>query len=150
MATELILLENVDNLGLVGESISVADGYARNFLLPRKLALPATQVNMRQLEVRKEKALQQYKEKRAVAENLAKELNDLGVVTVMANASDEQKLFGSITNVEISSALTESGYEINRRDILLKEPIKTLGLFEFKVKLHQDVSIDLKVMVSKA
>ena len=150
MGIELILLENVDDLGLVGDKVRVADGYARNFLLPRKLATPVTMINMRQLEVRKAKALEEYEKERNKAEGIATKLIELSAVTVMANASDEQKLFGSVTNIDIAEALTTSGFDIDRRKIFINTPIKTLGLFDFKIKLHQDVTVDLKVLVSKA
>ena len=150
MAVDLILLENVSDLGIVGDKVRVADGYARNFLLPRKLATYVTDVNMRQLEIRKQKALQEYKDNLAVAQELGAKLAELSVVTVLANASEDDKLFGSVTNIEIAKALKENGFDIERRNILLEKAIKNLGLADFKVKVHKEVIVNLQVLVSKA
>jgi large subunit ribosomal protein L9 len=145
---QIILQEDVEKLGNRGEVVEVAEGYARNFLLPRKLALEASAGNMKRLEkMRAAFAKKEASEKRE-AETLAGLL--AGVSLELARKSGENdQLFGSVTNADISEALAAKGYTIDKRKITLAEPIKTIGEFDIPVKLHREVSATVKLAVKK-
>jgi large subunit ribosomal protein L9 len=149
MATEIVLLDNVDSLGNVGETVIVKDGYARNYLLPQGLAVPATQAVVRQIEARKAKVQAEYASNVAAATELAAKIAETSV-TIPMQAGEDEKLFGSVTNQDIAKALTEDGFDIERKLIDMPEPLKALGVFEVAVKLHKEVTATLKVWVVKA
>ena len=150
MAQELILMNNVESLGSVGDKVRVADGYARNFLIPQGLAVYASKSIMRQLEAKKVQIQNEIDEAIAAAKVIEAKLADTSV-TIPVQADEEEKLFGSITNVEIYNALSEDGFdEIERRDIVVADAIKQLGVYEVEVKLHKEVTAKLKVWVVKA
>ena len=143
---EVILREHVDNLGRRGEIVKVADGYARNYLLPRKLALLATDGNKKQIE--RERAKFDVKElaettvAQAVAERLA------GVeIEIARKVGETEVLFGSVTTADVAEALAAKGFDLDRRKLQLAEPIKKLGEFDVPVKLHRDVTAHVKVRV---
>ena len=146
---EVILRDHVENLGRRGEVVKVADGYARNFLLPRRLALPATEGNKKRVE--KERRILETKEaeERQSAEAIAARLSALELA-IARKVGENDQLYGSVTNADIADLLKEKGFEIDRRKILLADPIKALGGNTVPVKLHRDVTAQVKVTVTKA
>jgi large subunit ribosomal protein L9 len=145
---QIILQEDVEKLGNRGQVVEVAEGYARNFLLPRKLALEASPGNMKRLE----KMRAAFAKKAAVEVADAQKLAELlaGVSLEISRKSGESdQLFGSVTSADISEALAAKGYSIDRRKIQLTEPIKLIGHFEIPVKLHREVTANLKLAVKK-
>jgi large subunit ribosomal protein L9 len=143
---EVILQQDVDNLGTVGQVVKVKPGYARNYLLPRGLALPADSKNLRVLEHQKRQAGAKRTKLQKANQDAAAKLFGLAVI-VTARAGEEDKLFGSITNQDIQKALAAQGFEIERKRILLEHPIKALGEFTVPVNLGVDVKATLKVTV---
>jgi large subunit ribosomal protein L9 len=146
---EVILRDHVENLGERGEIVKVADGYARNFLLPRNLALPATDGN--KMRVARERKITESREaeEREGAEAIAARLSALDL-TITRKVGENNQLYGSVTNGDIAELLAGKGFEIDRRKILLPDPIKTLGDNTVPVKLHRNVTAQLKVAVRKA
>ena len=146
---EVILRDHVENLGRRGEVVKVADGYARNFLLPRNLALPATEGNKKRVE--KERKILETKEaeERQSAEAIASRLTALEL-SIARKVGENDQLYGSVTNADIAELLKDKGFEIDRRKILLADPIKALGENKVPVKLHRDVTAQVKVTVTKA
>lgn len=145
---EVILHEDVPNLGSVGDIVAVKDGYARNFLLPRKLAVVADQKNVKMLEHQKKVAEAKKSRLKGKAEELAKKLASVSI-TITKEAGEEDKIFGSVTAIEIANALRTEGYTIDRRHIKLTEPIKKIGVYDVAVRLHQDVDGVVKIWVVK-
>jgi large subunit ribosomal protein L9 len=145
---EVILRDHVDNLGKRGEVVKVADGYARNYLLPRKLALPATEANKKWIERERKIAEVRDQEERGAADAIAARLTVLEL-TVARKVGDNDQLYGSVTNADIAEVLAKKGFEVDRRKILLPDPIKTLGEHTVPVKLHRDVTAQLRVRVAK-
>ncbi len=145
---EVILRDHVEHLGRRGEIVKVADGYARNYLLPRKLALPATDANRKWVERERKLAEARDVEERGAAEAIASRLNALEL-QINRRVGENDQLYGSVTNADIAELLTSKGFEIDRRKILLPDPIKTLGSNTVPVKLHREVTAQLKVSVGK-
>jgi len=145
---EVILREHVDNLGRRGEIVKVADGYARNYLLPRKLALPATESNKRHVERERKKLEGREAEEKAQAEAIAARLAMIDI-TIARRVGETDQLYGSVTAADITEFLKEKGFEIDRRKIILPEPLKTLGEHDVPLKLHREVTVPLKVRVVK-
>jgi large subunit ribosomal protein L9 len=145
---EVILREHVEHLGRRGDVVKVAPGYARNYLLPRKLALPVTESNRRQIEREKKVAEVREAEERQQAEAFASRLAQAEVV-IARRVGETDALYGSVTTADIAEALAGKGLEVERRRIQLAEPIKQLGEFTVPVKLHRDVNADVKVQVVK-
>ncbi len=143
---KLILREDVENLGKGGELVEVKPGYGRNYLLPRGLAVVANPRNIREIEHQKQVAAAKAAKTRASAEALAKRLADTPV-SLKRKAGEQDKLYGSVTAMDIAEALGQRGLSIDRRSIDLAEPIKTLGEFEVPVKLHHEVAGTVKVKV---
>lgn len=146
---KLILLEDVESLGLAGTEVNVAAGFARNFLLPRGLAAKATSGTLRLLEARKTKIETKRSEVLAAAQALAAKLADVEISIAMQAAADEQ-LYGSVTNRTIAEKLAELGFAIDHARVRLEAPIKLLGSYVAEVKLHPSVSVPLKVWVVRA
>lgn len=145
---KIILKDDVPNLGEVGQVVSVADGFGRNYLIPRGLAAPATPQNIKALE--RDKSLIRKRDEKRVGEagELAQRL--LGVVcTFPMKAGEGDKLFGSVTSADIAKKLEEHGIALERKKIHLEHPIKSLGIFSVPLKLHTEVSVELKVEVVK-
>ncbi|HEX4074955.1 MAG TPA: 50S ribosomal protein L9 [Candidatus Acidoferrales bacterium] len=145
---QIILQEDVEKLGNRGEVVEVAEGYARNFLLPRKLALEASAGNMKRLE----KMRTAFAKKEAVEKGDAQKLAEmLAAVSLQLTrkSGESDQLFGSVTNADISEALAAQGYTIDKRKITLADPIKTIGEFEIPVKLHREVTATVKLAVKK-
>ena len=145
---EVILREHVDNLGRRGDVVKVAPGYARNYLLPRKLALPVNEGNKRVIERERKLAETRELEERQQAEAVANRLTQIEL-TLSRRVGDTEQLYGSVTTADIADALLEKGLEIDRKRIHLDEPLKSLGAFTIPVKLHRDVTAQLKVRVAK-
>jgi large subunit ribosomal protein L9 len=143
---EVILREHVDNLGRRGEIVKVADGYARNYLLPRKMALLATAGNKKVIEREKEKFDLKEAEEQKVAQAMADRIASADV-EIARKVGETDALFGSVTNADIAESLAAKGFEMDRRKIQLHEPIKKLGEYSVPVKLHRDVVVTLKVKV---
>jgi len=145
---DLILREDVDKLGSRGQLVKVAPGYARNFLLPKRLAVPATEANKKIIEQERQGHLRREAKEVADAGDLAKMMADLSV-TIAQKAGENDQLFGSVTSKDIVEALEKQGYTIDRRKIALEEPIKTLGDFKIPVRLHREVTTEITVHVIK-
>ena len=145
---EVILREHVDNLGKRGEIVKVADGYARNYLLPRKLALPATEGNRKHVERERKIMETREAEERGSAEAIASRLGLIDI-SIARRVGDTEQLYGSVTAADIADFLKAKGFEIDRRKLILAEPIKTLGEYDVPLKLHRDVTAPLKVKVVK-
>jgi large subunit ribosomal protein L9 len=143
---EVILREHVDNLGRRGDLVKVADGYARNYLLPRKLALLATDGNKKVIEREKVKFDVKEAEEQKVAQAVADRLAAVEI-EIARKVGETDALFGSVTNADIAEALAAKGFDIDRRKIALHEPIKKLSETTVPVKLHRDVVVQLKVKV---
>lgn len=149
MATELILLEDVANLGQIGDRVRVADGYARNFLLPKNKGVPVSKSALRILEARKVVIQKEHEERLAVAQSMAEKINK-DSVTLAVEANEEEKLYGSISAPQIVEALKGKGIDVDRHAILMEEPIHQLGVYNFDIKLHKDVTATLKVWVVRS
>jgi len=145
---EVILREDVDKLGNRGEVVKVAPGYARNFLLPKKLAVAATDSNKKIVEQERQAHLRKEAKFKGEAEDLGKMLNGV-TVTISQKAGENDQLFGSVTSKDIADALAAKNFTIDRRKIQLDEPIKQLGEFKIPVKLHKDVTAEVTVQVVK-
>ena len=145
---KIILLDDVATLGRRGEVRDVSDGYARNYLLPHKLALHATPANMKNLEQIKARQDSQVAKLKADAETQARAIEALHF-TQARQASDEGRLFGSVGRADLAAFLGQHGVEIERRRIALDEPIKSLGEFSVPIRLHADVTAQLKVSVTR-
>jgi large subunit ribosomal protein L9 len=143
---KLILREDVENLGRGGDVVDVKPGYGRNFLLPRGLAVAANTRNLREIEHQKAVATAKAAKLKASAEAVAKRLAETPI-TLKRKAGEQDKLFGSVTAIDIAEALSARGLQLDRRSIDLPEPIKTVGDFEVPVKLHHDVVGKAKVKV---
>ena len=143
---EVILREHVDNLGRRGELVKVADGYARNYLLPRKLALLATEGNKKQIERERAKLDVKDAEEKKVAEALAARLSEVEIV-IARKVGETKTLFGSVTTADIADGLKAKGFDIERRTLQLAEPIKQLGEFSVPLRLNRDVTTAIKVKV---
>jgi large subunit ribosomal protein L9 len=145
---KVLLRQDYETLGKRGDIVSVKDGFARNFLLPKGIALTAKPSNQKVLEEEKRiLAHRQVKDKRT-AETIAKELEEVSVTAAVA-VGEEDKVFGSVTSQNIADLLQEKGYTIDKRKILLDEPIKALGIYSVPVKLHQDVEVKIRLWVVK-
>jgi large subunit ribosomal protein L9 len=145
---KVILLEDVERLGRRGAILNVANGYGRNFLIPRKLAVPATDANMKFAEVQNKKVqVEEAKEEKSAAE-LKSELENVSI-TIPMKSGEGEVLFGSVTSANIADALEKQGYNIDKRRIELEEPIKRLGDYQVSVKLHRKIAAEVKVSVVK-
>ena len=145
---KVILTQPIPNLGDVGDVVQVADGYAVNYLLPRKIAVKADPSKLRQLEHQR-RILQKRRERQlAELKELAEKLEETSV-TITARAGEEDRLFGSVTNTQIAEALAEQGIRIDKKQIQIDEPIKSLGVYKVAVKLGMGVQANLKLWVIK-
>jgi large subunit ribosomal protein L9 len=143
---EVILKEDVANLGSRGDVVKVADGYGRNFLLPRKLALQATDANKAVIETMKSSAARRSASEKVQAEELVAKLAPV-VLSFTRKTGDGGHLFGSVTSADIAADLATKGFEVDRRKIVLAEPLKSIGEFSVAIKLHREVTAQLKVQV---
>jgi large subunit ribosomal protein L9 len=143
---EVILREHVETLGRRGDIVKVAEGYARNYLLPRKLALPVTDNNKRQIERERKLAEARDTEEKAAAEAIATRLTQLEV-EIPRRVGEHDALYGSVTTADIAQALKDKGFDVDKRRIALAEPLKALGETTVPVKIHRDVTAQVKVKV---
>lgn len=146
MAMELILTENVEGLGAEGDVVRVAEGYARNYLLPRKLAAPVTEAARRQLQARRKAREEQNTKELEKARALAAAVEQSSC-TLTVKTGEGGKLFGSVTAADIAATLKAQGLELDKHQIALAEPLRELGVFNVAVKVHPEVSATLKVWV---
>jgi len=144
--TRILLREDVDDLGARGEIVRVRAGYARNYLLPRKLAVEATSSNVKQIEGERAALLKKEASERTTAQGQAEQISKL-VLEFKRKSGEQGALYGSVTSMDIAESLKERGYEIDRHRLHLREPIKRLGEFSVPLRLHREVSIDLQVKV---
>jgi large subunit ribosomal protein L9 len=145
---EVILKEDVVKLGSRGDVVKVAEGYGRNYLLPRKLAIEANAGNKKVIEQMRAAALRRSAKEKAQAEELSRQFDGLSV-TFQRRSGEHDQLFGSVTSGDIADALDKKGFNLDRRKIQLHEPLKSLGEFTVPVKLHKDVTAHLKVVIEK-
>jgi large subunit ribosomal protein L9 len=145
---EVILLERVEKLGQMGDVVSVKPGYARNYLLPRKKALRATKDNIAHFETQRGQFDAANLQKRDEAESIASKLDGLSIVLVR-QASDSDQLYGSVTTRDISAEITEAGFSIEKNQVRLDHPIKTVGLHSITVRLHPEVSVSVTANVAR-
>ncbi|MGH9559030.1 MAG: 50S ribosomal protein L9 [Bryobacteraceae bacterium] len=143
---EVILRDDIEKLGSRGQLVKVAPGFARNFLLPRRLAVAATEANKKIVEQERQGHLRKEAKLKGDAEDLGKMVGSIEL-TIAQKAGDNDQLFGSVTAGDIAVALEKLGYSIDRRKVQLEEPIKTLGDFKVAVRLHREVSVEVPVHV---
>lgn len=143
---KVILRKNVQNLGTIGDVVNVKDGYARNYLFPRELAYMATENALKSIEIEKRKMLSKLAKDREIAEKLAAELNGIQL-SIPMKVTEEGNLYASVTNQIVADKLAEMNYNIEKKNVLLDEPIKTLGVFDVKIKVHNDITTSIKVWV---
>jgi large subunit ribosomal protein L9 len=149
---KVILKENVDKLGRMGDLVEVSNGYARNYLIPKKLAVAATDRNVKALEHEKRLIAERQKKERKAAEELAQRIRQASI-TIPVQTGEEQegsKIFGSVTNKDIVEALAKAGVTVDKHDVLLEKPIKELGKFMVPIKLHPAVTAEVEVSVVKS
>jgi large subunit ribosomal protein L9 len=146
---KVILRQDVENLGTMGDIVNVKNGYARNFLIPRNLAYFASAGAVKHLETEKRQFEGRMRKQKDVAENMAAQISELQISIAMP-VGEEGRLFGTVTPAMIAQELSVRGFDVDRRMITIDEPIKTLGVFDVKVKLHTDVQAPLKVWVISA
>lgn len=146
---EVILLERVERLGQMGDVVTVKPGYARNYLLPQKKALRATDANRARFETDRAQLEAQNLERKSEADAVSTKLDGVSVVLIRA-ASDSGQLYGSVTARDIATSLTEAGYTVSRNQVLMERPVKTLGIFDFRIRLHPEVTSTVSVNVAKS
>jgi len=145
---EVILKEDVPKLGARGDVVKVAEGYGRNFLLPRKLAIEANAANKAVIEQMKAAAVRRSAKEKHEAESLSQQFEGVSV-SFQRRSGENDQLFGSVTSSDIAEGLEKKGFHVDRRKIQLHEPLKSLGEFDVPVKLHKDVTAHLKVVIEK-
>ena len=145
---EVILKEDVVKLGSRGDVVKVAEGYGRNYLLPRKLAIEASAANKAVIEQMKAAAVRRSAKEKTQAEELAKQFDGLSVA-FQRRSGEHDQLFGSVTSGDLAEALQKKGFNLDRRKIQLHEPLKTVGEFTVPVRLHKEVTAHLKVVIAK-
>jgi large subunit ribosomal protein L9 len=145
---QIILQEDVEKLGTRGQIVEVAEGYARNFLLPRKLAMPASAGNLKRLEKIRTTLAKLTATERDAAQKIADELNGV-VITLVRKAGENDHMFGSVTSADLAHELSVRGHEVDKRKIQLAEPIRTLGEYQVPVRLYTDVTAEFKVVVKR-
>ncbi len=143
---QVILLENVPSLGKAGDLVKVSDGYGRNYLIPKKKALLATEKSLKMVEHQKRQVQQRLQKGKKDAEKLGQDIEKLSC-TFSKSVGESGKLFGSVTSMDIENYLKENGIDVDRKKIILEEPIKNLGMFTVPIKLSAEVTAQLKVWV---
>jgi large subunit ribosomal protein L9 len=142
----IILNETIESLGIIGSEVIVSDGYARNYLLPKKKAVTATPSNRKMIDQRKKKVDLQIAKEKGLAEEMAKNLEGVGC-KILAKVSQEDRLYGSVTARDILDAMEKQGVKIEKQMLLLSEPIKTLGTFKVPVRIYKGVEVEITVEV---
>jgi large subunit ribosomal protein L9 len=143
---KVILRKDVDKLGVIGDVVDVADGFARNFLVPKGMAYQATKGGLRQVEEEKKLLAKQAVKTEEMAQEKAQNLSEISL-TFMVKATEDDQLYGSVTESDIADKLVEKGFEIDKKMIIIEEPIKSLGVFTIDVKLHPEVVGQVKVWI---
>ena len=144
----IILMENVEKLGQVGDVVKVKDGYARNYLLPRQLGMPATTGNMKRIEKEKTKRLAIWEAEKKEAQEKADILSKVSL-TIAVEVNDQEKLYGAISESDILEAFEAEGQKIDKKSLVLEKPVDDLGIFEVGVKLHPQVIAKIRLWVTK-
>ncbi len=145
---KVILAQDVETLGKIGEVVQVKEGFARNFLIPRKKAYIATDQNLKKIEQEKAKRQAESQKMKQAAEEFASKISGVSV-TVNVEVNDIDKLYGAVSEVDIAKALKEEGLDIDKKQILLEKPIEELGIFEVEVRVHPEVIAKIRVWVTK-
>lgn len=145
---KVVLIKDVENMGRIGDELNVKDGYARNYLIPRKVAVESTKAALKILERKKLERQRQEKEEKEKSEKLAERIKTISC-TISVDTGKDEKLFGSVTREMIVENLRVEGIELDKKGILLDNPIKSLGVFNVEVKLHPEVSATLRVWIVK-
>jgi len=145
---EVLLKKEVKNLGKQGDIVKVKNGFGRNYLFPKGLAAPATAKNLKVLEQEKLTESKRLEKVKKSAEEVAERLKKISC-TIVRHAGEEDKLFGSVTSMDIGDSLRNEGFEIDKKDVLLDEPIKKLGVYQIPVKVHPEITVEVKVWVVK-
>jgi large subunit ribosomal protein L9 len=145
---EVILCHDVVNLGKAGDVVKVKDGFARNYLIPRQVALAATKENLKNAEKTKAKTAALYEEKRKEAQGVAEKLAKVSC-TITVEVNDQEKLYGAVSETDILRALEQEGFVYERKDLVLEKPVEELGIFDVGVKLHPDVTGKFRLWVTK-
>jgi large subunit ribosomal protein L9 len=145
---KVIVKENIASLGEFGDVVEVSEGYARNYLLPKKLVWPHEDKYLNMIESMKNKIETQKMKNKEEALEKSKKIEEVSV-TIQAEVGEDEKLFGSVTNIDIAEKLKEAGIEVDKKDIKIEEPIKKLGVFKVGIKLHPEVEASCKVWVVK-
>ena len=145
---ELILVQDVEKLGKAGDRVKARDGYSRNYLIPRKLAVPTTEGGLKFLDAKKKRAEEKRAQEKEGAAKLAERIGQW-TCAIKARVGAEGKLFGSITRQDIHTALHKEGFEVDKRRIDLLEPIHQVGEYQVRIRLHSEVDVQLKVVVSQ-
>ncbi|MDD3374577.1 MAG: 50S ribosomal protein L9 [Candidatus Omnitrophica bacterium] len=145
---KVILSQSIDKLGKVGDVIKVKDGFARNFLIPQKQAYLATAQNLKRVEKQKAKHQAEALERKAQAEEFSKKLSGVSC-TINVEVNDLEKLYGAISETDIAKAINDEGFDINKKDIVIEQPIEELGIFEVGVRVHPEVTAKVRVWVTK-
>ena len=148
-ATQVILLERVESLGQMGDVVRVKPGYARNFLLPQKKAMRATKENLAVFETQRAQLVAQNLARKGEAEAVAGKMTGL-IVAIIRQAGETGHLYGSVSNRDVADAVTAAGFTIDRRQVLLQQPIKALGIHSTRVALHPEVTIEVRVNVAQS
>tara|TARA_E500000305_G_scaffold46865_1_gene36574 strand:+ start:488 stop:1108 length:621 start_codon:yes stop_codon:yes gene_type:complete len=146
---EIILLERVANLGMIGDVVTVRDGYARNFLLPQKKALRANEANRKVFEANRDRLEAENAEKRTDAEKQGSKVAGVEITLIRA-ASNSGQLYGSVNVRDVAQALTEKGHAIDKRQVIMGAPIKTIGMFDVTISLHPEVEVTVKANVARS
>ena len=144
----VILCQNVESLGKVGQVLKVKDGYARNFLFPRKIAIAATDGNIKRIEQHKARELALDAKRKQEAEQYAEKLSKVSC-TLAVEVNDLEKLYGAVTETDIAQALAQEGQPVDRKTVVIPRPIEELGIFEIGVKLHPEVTAKVRLWVTK-
>ena len=145
---EVILSQDVQTLGKLGEVVEVKDGYARNFLIPGKLAYMATPANLKRIEQQEKKRRSQHEQEKQEAETLAEKLNKVSC-TLSVEVNDLDKLYGAISETDIANALEVEGFTVDKKNIVIEKPIEELGIFEVGINLHSEVTTKIRLWVTK-
>ena len=145
---DIILMENVEKLGQVGEVVKVKNGYARTYLLPRQLGMPATAGNIKRVESQKAQRLAAFELEKKEAQQKAESLSKVSL-TIAVEVNDQEKLYGAVSEAEILEALEAEGQKIDKKSLVLEKPVDDLGIFEIGVKLHPQVIARIRLWVTK-
>ena len=146
---EIVLLERIEKLGMMGDVVTVKNGFARNYLLPQGKALRATKKNMESFELQRAQLEARNLEQRKDAEAVAAKMDDVSIILVR-QASETDQLYGSVSFRDIADALTEAGYAVDRKQVALDHPIKSIGVAEVRIVLHPEVSVNVQVNVARS